>query len=266
MNPPPDLPIIRLGGQWPTLDILHEDADILAVNKPAGMLVAPDRWDRARENLMNLLHAAIRHRRPWAVERGITYLSNVHRLDAGTSGVLLLARSKAALVRLAAEFKQRKTQKTYAALVEGAPPEPEMEIHLPLAPSLKHPGLSEVNRTHGKPATTRITLLERFRGYSLVHAEPATGRLHQIPVHLREIGCPLVADSDYGSGLPLLLSRLKKHYKLKPEGERPLMARPALHAEQLELPPTGSHPPLVITAPWPKDLTVALKYLRRFAG
>jgi len=260
------LPILRLGGQFPEIEILHEDTDLIAVNKPAGMLTAPDRWDRARENLMGLLHAGIRHGRPWAVERGLSYLANVHRLDAGTSGVLLLARSKQALVQLAAQFKQRRTRKTYCALVEGAPPEPEMEIHLPLAPSLKHPGLSEVNRAPGKPALTRVSLLEHFRGYSLVRAEPATGRLHQIRVHLREIGCPLVADSDYGSGLPLLLSRLKKRYKLKPEGERPLMGRTALHAEQLELLHPVSGQPVLITAPWPKDLTVAVKYLRRFAG
>lgn len=261
-----EFPILRLGGLFHTIEVLHEDTDLIAINKPAGMLTAPDRWDRARENLMSLLQSGIRQGRPWAVERGLTYLANVHRLDAGTSGILLLARSRQALTQLADQFRQRHTRKTYTALVEGAPPEPEMEIHLPLAPSLKHPGLSEVNRTRGKPAHTRISVLERFRGYTLVQAEPATGRLHQIRVHLREIGCPLVADSDYGSGLPLLLSRLKKRYKLKPEGERPLLARPALHAGRLELIHPSSGEPVVISAPWPKDLTVAVKYLRLFAG
>lgn len=258
-------PILRLSAQWPPVEILHEDDDILAVNKPAGMLVAPDRWDKTRENLMGLLHAAVRHQRPWVVERGISYLANVHRLDAGTSGVLLLARNKPALTNLANQFRGRHPRKAYVALVSGVPPEPEMEINLPLAPSLLHPGLSEVSASRGKPAVTRISLLERFKGYSLLRAEPATGRLHQIRVHLREAGCPLVADPDYGSGLPLLLSKLKKRYKMKAEGERPLMARPALHAEQLEFihPSTGQS--ILITAPWPKDLTVAVKYLRRYA-
>lgn len=260
------LPFLRLGGTLPLIEIVHEDSDLIAVNKPAGLLTAPDRWDRHRPNLMGLLHAGIREHRAWAAERRLSYLMNAHRLDAGTSGLLLLARSKQILVQLAAQFKQRHTRKSYLALVEGAPPEPEMEIRLPLAPSLRQPGLSEVNRTHGKPAQTRIAVLERFRGYTLVQAEPLTGRLHQIRVHLREIGCPLVADGDYGSGLPLLLSRLKKRYKVKPEGEKPLLARPALHAEHLEIRHPSSGAPLVLTAPWPNDLTVTIKYLRRFAA
>ncbi len=259
-------PVLRLGGALPLIEVLHEDDDLIAVNKPAGMLTAPDRWDRHRQNLIGLLHTGIRDKRPWAIERTLTYLANVHRLDAGTSGVLLLARSKRALVQLAAQFKQRQTRKAYLALVEGTPLQPEMDIHLPLAPSLRHPGLSEVNQALGKPALTRISLLENFRGYSLLRAEPLTGRLHQIRVHLREIGCPLVADPDYSNGLPLLLSRLKKRYKLKPEGEKPLLARPALHAEQLEIRHPSTGEPIVITAPWPNDLTVAVKYLRRFAA
>lgn len=258
-------PLLRLSAQWPAVEMLHQDADVVAINKPAGLLIAPDRWDKTRENLMGLLHAAIRHQKPWVVEHGLSYLANVHRLDAGTSGIVLLARNKAALVNLANQFRGRHPRKLYTALVSGAPPEPEMEINLPLAPSLMHPGLSEVSSSRGKPSVTRVSIVERFKGYTLLHAEPATGRLHQIRVHLREIGCPLVADGDYGSGLPLLLSRLKKHYKLKPEGERPLLARPALHAEQLEFlhPSTGQ--PVLITAPWPRDLTVAVKYLRRYA-
>lgn len=266
MKTNPAFPLIRLCTQWPAIEILHEDDHILAVNKPAGLLIAPDRWDKSRDNLMGLLHAAIQQQKPWVIERRLSYLANVHRLDIGTSGIVLLARSKPALVNLANQFRGRHPRKCYTALVQGAPPEPEMEINLPLAPSLTHPGLSEVSHARGKPSLTTITILERFKGYTLLQAEPATGRLHQIRVHLREIGCPLVADPDYGSGLPLLLSKMKKRYKLKPEGERPLLARTALHAGQLEFlhPVTGQ--PALITAPWPKDLTVAVKYLRRYAG
>jgi RluA family pseudouridine synthase len=259
-------PLLRLSTQWPAIEVLHEDADIIAINKPSGMLIAPDRWDKTRENLMGLLHAAIRQQKPWVVERGLSYLANVHRLDIGTSGIVLLARNKPALVSLANQFRGRHPRKIYTALVNGAPPEPEMEINLPLAPSLMYRGLSEVSSSRGKPSTTKVSLLERFKGYTLLRAEPATGRLHQIRVHLREIGCPLVADADYGSGAPLLLSSMKKHYKMKADGERPLMARPALHAEQLEFLHPTSGQPVLITAPWPKDLAVAVKYLRRFAG
>ena len=258
--------LLRLSANWPEVEILTVDEDILAVNKPAGLLIAPDRWDKTRENLMGLLHTGIHLHRPWARQHGFQYLANVHRLDAGTSGIVLLARNKTALVNLARQFHDRRPKKTYLALISGALPQPEMEVDLPLAPSLVRPGLSVVDRGRGKAAVTRFTLIESFKKYSLVKAEPMTGRLHQIRIHLKEIGCPLVADADYGTGFPLLLSQLKRDYRMKPEGERPLMARPALHAERLELthPTTGL--PLVIEATWPKDFTVSVKYLRKFAG
>lgn len=260
------LPCLRLSATWPEVEILHEDADLLAVNKPAGLLAVPDRWDKERENLMGLMHAAIRARRPWVTERHLDYLANAHRLDAGTSGILLLARTKPALIELARQFRERHPGKVYTALIQGALPQDTMDVDLPLAPSPVRPGLSVISQGSGKPAHTRFTMVERFRGYSLVRAEPTTGRLHQIRVHLKAIGCPLVADHDYGTGQPLLLSQLKKHYKMKPEGEHPLMARPALHAEQLHLRHPATGEALTLTAPWPKDLTVAVKYLRKFAG
>ena len=257
---------LRLSADWPQVAVLAQDDDILVLSKPAGLLIAPDRWDKTRENLMGLLHAGVELQRPWAVKRGIRYVANVHRLDAGTSGIILLARNKPALVAMARQFHDRNPKKTYLALIEGALPEPEMEVTFPLAPSLVRPGLSVVDRGRGKKAVTRFQTVEKFRKYSLVRAEPLTGRLHQIRIHLQEIGCPLVADADYGTGQPLLLSQLKRDYRMKPEGEKPLMARPALHAERLEFihPPSGQ--PITIEAPWPQDFTVAVKYLRKFAG
>lgn len=255
---------LRLSALWPEVEVLVEDPDLLALNKPAGLLIAPDRWDKSRENLMGLLHAGIQLRKPWAVSHGFDYLANVHRLDAGTSGVVLLARNKPTLVALARQFHDQHPRKRYVALVAGRLPEETMQVNLPLAPSLVKPGLSVVDRGRGKAALTRFTVLETFKHTQLVQAEPATGRLHQIRVHLKAVGCPLVADHDYGTGFPLLLSELKRGYKMKPEGERPLMARPALHAARLEIKHPTSGEPLVIEAPLPKDFTVALKYLRKF--
>lgn len=266
MKKPPQEKLIRLSANWPEVEILAGDDDILAINKPAGLLIAPDRWDKTRENLMGLLHSGIHLQRPWARERGLNYLANVHRLDAGTSGVVLLARHKAALVNMARQFHDRTPKKTYLALISGALPNPEMEVDLPLSPSPIRPGLSVVDRTRGKPAVTRFTLIEAYKKYSLIKAHPLTGRLHQIRVHLKELGCPLVADPDYGTGFPLLLSQLKRDYRMKPEGERPLMGRPALHAERLELVHPTSGLPLVIEATWPKDFTISVKYLKKFAG
>ncbi len=256
--------LLRLSATWPDVEILVEDNDLLALNKPAGLLIAPDRWDKTKENLMGLLHAGIAFRKPWAQAHGFDYLANVHRLDAGTSGVVLLARNKPALVNLARQFHDKHPKKTYLALIQGALPEPEMEVDLPLAPSLVRPGLSVVDRGRGKSAITRFTVMEKFKGYSLIKAEPATGRLHQIRIHLKAIGCPLVADQDYGTGFPLLLSQLKRDYRMKPEGEKPLMARPALHAEKLEILHPTTQQPLVIEATWPKDFTVSMKYLLKF--
>jgi len=258
--------LIRLNASWPAVEVLVEDDSIMAINKPSGLLIAADRLDKSRENLLSLIHAGIHLHRPWAKTRKLSYLAHVHRLDQGTSGIALFARDKAALTNLVRQFRQQKPRHSYLALIQGTLAEPEMEISLPLAHSLASPGITVVDHHRGKPCVTHVTQLESFRGYSLIKAEMVTDHPHQIRVHLREVGCPLVADHDYGTGFPLLLSELKKHYRMKPEGEHPLMARPALHAERLELlhPMTGA--PMVIEASWPKDLTVSVKYLRKFAA
>ena len=122
-----------------------------------------------------------------------------------------------------------------------------------------------VDEKEGKKAKTQFELMEKFRRCSLIKCQPLTGRTHQIRVHLRHAGLPIIGDTLYG-GSPLLLSDLKAGYRLKPKKtERPLIDRVALHAEQLSLthPVTGKE--IHITAPWPKDLTVAVKYLRRYS-
>lgn len=256
---------LRLSADWPEIEVAYEDAELLVLNKPAGLLVAPDRWDKSRENLARLLEDAILAKRPWVLKRGLTYLANAHRLDFQTSGLTVYAKTRDALRHLVRQFHDRHPRKAYVALVQGVPGTESVLVDKPLGAHPTRPGLSSVDVHRGKAARTLFTVLERFRGYTLVRAEPETGRLHQIRVHLKELGHPLVADNDYGNGLPLLLSRLKRNYKMKPEGERPLMARPALHAERITILHPATNAPLDITAAWPKDLTVAVKYLRRFA-
>jgi 23S rRNA-/tRNA-specific pseudouridylate synthase len=157
--------------------------------------------------------------------------------------------------------------KKYTALVCGEPPENQFEVDAKLAPHPVKIGLLCVDAKNGKKSKTRFEVLETFPrgGYALLKCEPLIGRTHQIRVHLRYAGFPVVGDGLYG-GKPLWLSRLKPNYRLKPgHEERPLLSRAALHAEELSLPHPVTGATVTITAPWPKDLKVAFKYLRQFA-
>ena len=247
------------------LPVLHEDEHLLALDKPARMLTSPDRYDPARPNLMKLLHEGIAKGTPWAAQRGLTYLMNAHRLDFETSGIILLAKSKPVLVALANLFSTEKPAKHYVALVHGNPVKPVFEVDLKLAPHPVKTGLMRVDEKNGKRSKTRFELGEKFDGYSLMNCFPLTGRTHQIRVHLRQSGLPIVGDALY-DGSPLLLSRLKSGYRLKPNRtERPLLDRTALHAADLKLPHPVTGNEVAITSPWPKDLTVAVRYLQRYA-
>jgi RluA family pseudouridine synthase len=248
------------------IPVLFEDDHLLALNKPPCLLTSPDRYDPARPNLMKLLHAAIAEGKPWAKQRGLTYLANAHRPDFETSGVILLAKNKPVLIQLADQFGSNKPVKTYVALLPGTPPSPQWEVDAALAPHPVNIGLMRVDSKKGKKSLTRFKVREQFRGYTLVECQPLTGRTHQVRVHLKHWGLPICGDGPYGGG-PLLLSHLKSDYRLKAgKTERPLIDTVALHAERLELPHPVTGQPVVITAEWPKDFAVAVKYLRRYAG
>ena len=251
--------------QFWEIPILLEQGPLLALNKPSGLLVSPDRYDPARANLMGLLHRDIERGAPWAKKRGLAYLMNAHRLDLETSGVLLLVKSKEALMELANQFASPKPRKIYAALARGSSSEDQFEVVANLAPHPFQPALMRVSAKGGKASRTQFRVRERFRGFLLLECRPFTGRTHQIRAHLRHLRLPIVGDSLYG-GPGLFLSSLKTDYRRKAgQAERALIGRTALHAEELAVfePSTGRE--VTITAPWPKDLSVAVKYLRRFA-
>lgn len=261
--------VIRLsspgtGESW-EVPVVYEDAHILALNKPARLLSSPDRYDAKRPNLIRLLLEGVASGRPWAAEHGITYLANAHRLDFETTGVFLFAKDREALVKLANHLGSEIPKKTYLALVMGNPPEDEFEVDNRLAPHWFKTGLMAISG-QGKRSITRFRVAERFAGSALVECRPLTGRTHQIRVHLQDCGHSIYGDSDYG-GETLLLSRIKPGYRVRPgERETPLVSTLALHAWRLELPHPATGEPILMEAPLPKPLTVALKNLRRFAS
>ena len=140
------------------------------------------------------------------------------------------------------------------------------EINAPLAPHPVNVGLTRVDREHGKKSCTRFEVREFFQGYTLVQCQPLTDRTHQVRVHLQHAGFPVIGATTYG-GRELLLSALKSEYRLKPNRtERPLIRTAALHVERLEFIHPATSETMGIDAPWTKDLTVAIKYLRRYAS
>jgi len=248
------------------IPVLYEDEHLLALNKPVRLLTSADRYDPQRPSLIKLLHAGIAQGKPWAKQRGLTYLMHVHRLDFETTGVILLAKSKPVLIALANLFGDEKPERIYVVLAQGVPTRERFEVSARLAPHPAMPGVMCVDEKRGKRSHTRFEVVERFSVCTLLKCQPLTERRHQIRAHLRRTGHPVVGDTLYG-GRPLLLSRLKSEYRLKPDRtERPLISDAALHAGQLSLPHPITGATTTITAPWPKDLTVAVKYLRRYGG
>jgi 23S rRNA pseudouridine1911/1915/1917 synthase len=178
------------------LNILYEDRRVLVLNKAQGMVVHPGAGNFQGTVANALLHRLkSRGTDPDSVQTlrpGI-----VHRLDKDTSGVLITALDEEALAYLSAQFKNRTVRKTYTALVQGAPPEKEGLINAPIGRDRLNRKLF-VPRSDGKPALTAYRTLWTRSGYSLLRLHPRTGRTHQLRVHLKLIGCPILGDPLYG--------------------------------------------------------------------
>ncbi len=238
------------------LTILLQDDHLLVVNKPAGLLTVPGRQGG------HSLREAIAH------ALGITQkLFLVHRLDAGTSGVLLLAKTSEAQTRLSQQFQDRQVQKEYLALVRGRPEEDSGLIVAPIAPHPRIPAKMIVSEKKGRPSQTKWQIVERLQGISLVRCRPLTGRQHQIRIHLALIDLPLLVDPLYGSAEAFYLSQIKPDYKPSHRHEeRPLLARLSLHAESLTFTHPQTHQPVRVEAALPKDMQATLTQLRKICG
>jgi RluA family pseudouridine synthase len=233
--------------------LLWKDDHILAVNKPAGLLSSPDGYNPALPHLTAALMPA--HGELWVV----------HRLDRDTSGAIILARNAAAHRDLCQQFERRQVSKTYHALVVGNPVWERQVVELPLQVDGDRQHRTLVDQQNGKPACTRLRLLERLGSYALIEAHPETGRTHQIRVHLKALGLPVLVDGMYGDGEVLYLSKVKPNYRSsRTKPERPLLNRLGLHARSITIKHPISREDLSIEAAYPIDLVVALRQLRRY--
>jgi len=177
--------------------ILYEDRSVLSIDKPSGWMLAPSSWQRTSRNLQLSLTAAIRAGDFWARSRNLKYLRFVHRLDAETSGVLLLAKSPGAVTTYSALFESRRMEKTYLAVVAGKPQKSEWVCRQKIAPDPAQKGQMKVDPRHGKEAETHFRSLEVKGNTALILARPLTGRTHQIRVHLAASGYPVLGDKLY---------------------------------------------------------------------
>jgi len=179
------------------IPILYEDRAVLALDKPAGWMLAPDSWTKTSRNLQLALERSIRAGDFWARARGLRFLRFVHRLDAGTTGIVLFARSQGALGPFSNLFQSRQVEKRYLAVIHGVPKSATWECALPLGPHRRLEGVTEIDRRAGKPAETHFRLLQAGTDTALVEAHPLTGRMHQIRVHLAAAGHPVLGDELY---------------------------------------------------------------------
>jgi RluA family pseudouridine synthase len=235
----------------PKFSVLYEDDRIIAFDKASGVSSIPERYIKGI-SLKEI--AEERYGRLWTV----------HRIDKDTSGCIVFARDAETHKALNDQFESRSTKKIYAAILEGELSDDEVTVDIPLAQDTQRPGTMRPT-ARGKASTTIFRVRERFDGFTYAEAEPVTGRMHQIRVHARAIGLPLLVDPLYGNRTEFKLSSIKRKFKDYGREERPLIDRLTLHAERLTIthPVTGE--PLTFEAPLPKEFRAVLTQFRKVA-
>ena len=225
------------------LDIVFENDDLMVVNKPAGMVVHP----AAGHSTGTLVHAALAHAPEMEGIGGEQRPGVVHRLDKNTSGLILLAKNDLTHRWLQDQFRSRKIQKTYLALVDGHPPTPVGRVEAPIGrDSRARNKMAVVTPAKGRQAVSEYRTIETFANHSLLEVHPITGRTHQIRLHMAFLGCPVAGDTVYGhrqSSIPV-----KRHF---------------LHAARLQVQLRGEAAPRNFEAPLPADLNHVIDILKQ---
>lgn len=238
---PPPAPADLVAEQIP-LDILFENEDLLVINKPAGMVVHP----AAGHASGTLVNAVLGYDPEIEGIGGEERPGVVHRLDKETSGLILLARNERAHRWLQDQFRLRKVEKSYLALVDGKPPTPSgrVEAHIGRDPSHRK-RMAIVPESRGREAISEYKTLESFKSHTLLEFHPLTGRTHQIRLHCAFLGCPIVGDEIYGRKKPSIT--IDRHF---------------LHAWRLKILLPGEKQPRNFEAPLPEELAHVLDSLR----
>lgn len=236
-----------------TLEILFEDPYMIAVNKSAGVLSIPDRFNADIPNLISQL------------KKSNPDILPVHRLDKFTTGINLFAKDAESHKALSSIFESREIEKYYHAIVDGTPQPESGRIEVPLTESTVTRGKMLVHQ-RGKPSVTDYKVIKSYRHFSHVYLRIFTGRMHQIRVHMQYLGNPLIVDTLYGNRDAFFLSEIKhKKFNLgKNDEERPLLTRQPLHAVRLvfDHPFTGQK--IEIEAPLPKDMQAVLTQMDKW--
>jgi len=232
------------------LDILYEDKGLLVLNKPPGLVVHPASGHEIRTLVNALLHHC---RGELSGIGGVARPGIVHRLDKDTSGCMVVAKNDEAHLALSAQFASRKVEKIYHAIVCGEMAREEGEIRAAIARHPSHRKCMAVDEEYGRQAHTSYRLLERLRGASLAEARLHTGRTHQIRVHFKFLGYPLVGDDIYGHRQNSRLRELSGY----------AAPRQMLHASQLAFLHPHAGRWLSFEAPRPADFLDALAALRQ---
>jgi 23S rRNA pseudouridine1911/1915/1917 synthase len=238
---PPPVPTNLVAENIP-LDILFENGDLIVVNKPAGMLVHP----AAGHASGTLVNAILGYDPELEGIGGEERPGVVHRLDKGTSGLILLAKNERAHRWLQDQFRLRKVEKTYLALVDGKPPTPYGRVEAHIGRDSSHrKRMAIVPESRGREAISEYRTVESFKDHTLLEFHPITGRTHQIRLHCAFLGCPIVGDEVYGRKKPSI--EMEGHF---------------LHAYHLRIVLPGEKEPRSFEAPLPEELERVLTSLR----